>query len=334
MSRPRRPRLGFVGLGWIGAMRLEAVAGARGAEIAALCDANPGRLESTARNHSAAHPACFQEYGELLARAGDLRLDGVVIATPNSLHAPQALAAFDSGLAVFCQKPLALTAGEAREMVAASRRAGRRLGVDYSYRFIEGARRLRAAIAARELGRVFHVETAFHNAYGPDKPWCFDPALSGGGALMDLGVHLIDLALWLLGDPAVRAVHGAAFRGGVRERGRVVDDFASARIEVGEGAVIDLAVSWNAHAGRDCDIRTALFGTAGGADFHNVDGSFYDFELARLAGRTTTVESRESRDWMGKAILDWVDHLAAGRGFDPEVERSVVVSEVVDAIYG
>jgi len=326
------PRLGFVGLGWIGRMRLEALTEAGAAEIVAVCEAVPERLAQAGGAHPKA--ARFTEYESLLERAEEMGLDGLVIATPNALHAPQTLAALKRGLAVFCQKPLALDAREARDMVDAARKADRLLGVDYSYRFTEGARELKRLVEAGELGRIFSLELVFHNAYGPDKPWCFDPALSGGGALMDLGVHLIDLALWLLGDPAVRAVHGAAFRGGVRERGRVVDDFASARIEVGEGAVIDLAVSWNAHAGRDCDIRTALFGTAGGADFHNVDGSFYDFELARLAGRTTTVESRESRDWMGKAILDWVDHLAAGRGFDPEVERSVVVSEVVDAIYG
>jgi len=330
-SHPRRPRLGFVGLGWIGAMRLEAVAGG-GAEIVALCDASPGRLESTARSQP--RVACFQEYGELLARAGSLRLDGVVIATPNALHGPQTLEALDRGLAVFCQTPLALDAGQARAMVDAARQADRRLGVDDSYRFTEGARRLRELIAGGALGRVRALDTAFHNASGPDKPWCFDPALSGGGALMDQGGHLIDLAFWLLGDPPVQAVHGGAFRGGEALRGVGVDDFAAARIELLGGTAVSLAVSWNAHTGQDCVIRAAAGGTAGGAEFRNVDGSFYDFELARFAGHTAAVETRESRDWMGRAIRHWADRLIASPGFDPEVERSVAVSAVVDAIYG
>jgi predicted dehydrogenase len=329
LKRLGRPRLGFVGLGWIGAMRLEAAAG--GAEIAALCDANPGRLESTARSHSSA--VCFQEYDELLARAGALRLDGVVIATPNALHFPQAVAALDRSLAVFCQKPLALDAGQARAMVDTARQADRRLGVDYSYRFTEGAGRLRELIAGGALGRVHFLDTVFHNAYGPDKPWCFDPALSGGGALMDLGVHLIDLAFWLLGDPAVRAVHGSASRDGEPLQGVGVDDFATARIELEGDTVVSLAVSWNAPVGQDCVIRSAAFGTSGGADFRNVGGSFYDFELARFAGRSTSIETRESRDWMGRAIRHWADRLAEDRGFDGEVERSVRVSEAVDAIY-
>lgn len=318
-------RLGFAGLGWIGTMRLEAVAAV--AEVAALCEPVPQRLEEVAGAHPGA--AAFSDFHEMLA-AG-LGLDGVVIATPNSLHAPQTLAALDRGLAVFCQKPLALNAREAREMVEAARKADRLLGVDYSYRYTEGAGALRRAVEAGELGRVFSVDAVFHNAYGPDKAWCFDPRLSGGGALMDLGVHLIDLALWLLDDPGVKEVHGNAWKGGQPLEEGEVDDFASARIELEGGASASVAVSWNAHAGQDCLIRLSAFGTSGGAEFRNVDGSFYDFELARFAGRSGEVAVRESRDWLGRAILDWAGRL--GGGFDPGIERSVRVGEVVDAVY-
>jgi predicted dehydrogenase len=338
------PRLGFVGLGWIGSMRLKALAEAGAAEVAALCESVPERLETAgAENPTAAR---FADLEEMLDRAGELKLDGVVIATPNALHAPQTLAALDRGLAVFCQKPLALDASEARQMVRAARWADRLLGVDYSYRFTDGARALRRMIQAGELGRVFSLDLAFHNAYGPDKPWCWDPRLSGGGALMDLGVHLIDLAFWLLADaepPKVRAVRGGVFRGGERlSLGRMtptgqvgVDDFASAWLDLRDGDVVaSLAVSWNAHAGRDCVVRAAVFGTGGGAEFRNVDGSFYDFELARFSGRAEEVVSRESRDWLGRAILDWAARLAESHRFDPEIERSIAVSEVVDAVYG
>lgn len=320
-------RLGFVGLGWIGAMRLQAVSAV--AKVTALCEPAPQRLEEVARAHPQA--AAFSDFQEMLS-AG-LGLDGVVIATPNSLHAPQTLAALDRGLAVFCQKPLALNAREAWEMVEAARRADRLLGVDYSYRYTEGAGELRRAVEAGELGRVFSLDTVFHNAYGPDKAWCFDPRLSGGGALMDLGVHLIDLALWLLGDPEVREVHGGAWKGGQPLGEGEVDDFASARIELEGGRAVSLAVSWNAHAGQDCVIRLSAFGTSGGAEFRNVDGSFYDFELARFSGRSGEVAVRESRDWLGRAILDWAGRLGEGSGFDPGIERSVRVSEVVDAVY-
>jgi predicted dehydrogenase len=335
------PRLGFVGLGWIGAMRLEALAAAGACQVVALCEAVPERLDEAAKAHPEA--ARFDDFDDLIARSGELRLDGVVIATPNALHALQTIAALERGLAVFCQKPLALNASEARRMVEAARGADRLLGVDYSYRFTDGARALKGLIERGELGRIFSLETVFHNAYGPDKPWCWDPDLAGGGALMDLGVHLIDLALWLLGDPPVRAVRGGAFRGGERlvlgrldSAGRIgVDDFASAWMDLGEGdAVLSLAVSWNAHAGQDCVIRCAAFGTQGGAEFRNVGGSFYDFELARFSGRMAETAVSESRDWLGRAILDWAGRLARDGRFDPEIERAVRVSEVVDAVYG
>jgi predicted dehydrogenase len=335
------PRLGFVGLGWIGTMRLQALAEAGVAQVAAVCESAPERLAETGNAHPGA--ARFTEYESMLERADELELDGVVIATPNVLHAPQSIAALERGLAVFCQKPLALTAREAEKMVDAARDADRLLGVDYSYRFTDGARELRRIVQAGELGRIFSLELVFHNAYGPDKPWCFDPSLSGGGALMDLGVHLIDLAFWLLDDPPVRRVRGGVFRQGERlSLGRLtptgeagVDDFASGWIDLSEGdTVASLAVSWNAHAGQDCVIRAAVFGTGGGAEFRNVNGSFYDFELERFAGRSGEVVVRESKDWLGRAALDWARRLGESNRFDPEIARSVWVSEVVDGIYG
>ncbi len=342
MSRPaaRPPRLAFVGLGWIGAQRLAAVTAAGAAEAVALCESAPERLAAAAAGHPGA--ACFADPGDLWRRAAALDLDGVVIATPNALHAPQVLAALERGLAVFCQKPLALSAAEARLLIAASREADRPLAVDYSYRHTAGAGEIRRAIAAGELGRMVALETVFHNAYGPDKAWCRDPALAGGGALMDLGVHLIDLALWLTEARAVTAVAGRATAGGQPVEGagsrRGIDDFATAWLELetgaGERATATLAVSWNAHAGEDCTIRAAAFGTAGGAELANVGGSFYDFELRRYSGRSRQTSHRESGEWMGRGIAAWAERLAAAPRFDPAAIRGILVAEVVDAVYG
>lgn len=326
------PRLGFVGLGWIGAMRLEAIEAAGCARISALCDAAADRLDAV----GAARPGVprFAEYDALLAYAAESGLDGVVIATPNALHASQTIAALEQGLAVFCQKPLALSAAEAREMVAAARRADRLLGVDYSYRHTDAARTLHEMVRSGALGRVFHIESTFHNAYGPDKAWCHDPERSGGGALIDLGVHQVDLPLWLLGHPRVRHVQGRLFRKGAPLEGPGIDDFAVAHLELEGGAAVHMAVSWNAHAGRDCIIRTALFGTAAGAELRNVHGSFYDFETVRHDGRAETVLGRESRAWLGRGICGWVERLAEAPHFDPAIEASIAVAEVIDAVYG
>ncbi|HEV7517542.1 MAG TPA: Gfo/Idh/MocA family oxidoreductase, partial [Thermoanaerobaculia bacterium] len=293
-------------------------------------------------------PGCFTDPEDLLRHAADLQLDGVVIATPNALHAPQTLAALDRGLAVFCQKPLALSGEEARRLLAGARAADRLLGIDYTYRTLASAAELRRLVRAGALGRVWSIDAVFHNGYGPDKPWCFDPALAGGGALLDLGVHLIDLAFWLLEARHVSAVSGAVFREGrlLPPRGReslargevAIDDFATARIDfeagTGERAVASVAVSWHAHAGRDCAFRVALFGTAGGAELRNVGGSFYDFELARFTGRSEEIVARDSGESLGRGIVAWAERLAASPRFDPEAVRSVLVSDAVDAIYG
>ena len=134
----------------------------------------------------------------------DLEVDGVVIATPSAMHAEQSIRALERGAAVFCQKPLGRTAAEVRAVVDAARAADRLLGVDLSYRFTEGMRRVRDLVRSGELGRVYAVDLVFHNAYGPDKPWFYDPALSGGGCVMDLGVHLVDLAALDAGLPRGR----------------------------------------------------------------------------------------------------------------------------------
>jgi predicted dehydrogenase len=327
-------------------MRLEAVAAAGVAVPAALCDASPERLADFCRKVGVdgSEPGCFADPEDLLRHAADLRLDGVVIATPNALHAPQTLAALDRGLAVFCQKPFALSGEEARRLLDSARAADRLLGIDYTYRTLASAAELRRLVRTGELGRVFSVDTVFHNGYGPDKPWCFDPALAGGGALLDLGVHLIDLAFWLLEARHVSAVSGAVFREGrllpPRREGLeevAIDDFAAARIDfeagTGEPASAAVAVSWNAHAGRDCLFRATLFGTAGGAELRNVGGSFYDFELARFAGRSEEVVARDSGDSLGRGIVAWAERLAASPRFDPEAVRGILVSDVVDAIY-
>ena len=107
-----------------------------------------------------------------------------------------------------CQKPLARTAEEAGRVVAAARNADVLLGVDSSYRHTQGMRRIRELVAQGRLGQVYAVDLVFHDAYGPDKPWFHDMAQSGGGCLMDLGIHLIDLALWALDRPRVLGASG------------------------------------------------------------------------------------------------------------------------------
>ena len=198
-ASPARPRLGFLGVGWIGRHRMQAILETGAVEIAAIADPSPEMAAEAGR--LAPNATLVPTLDDLL----DAGVDGVVIATPSALHAEQSIRALERGAAVFCQKPLGRTAAETRAVVDAARAADRLLGVDLSYRFTAGMRRIREVVRSGALGRVYAADLVFHNAYGPDKPWFYDPALSGGGCVMDLGVHLVDLALWTLGFPGLPA---------------------------------------------------------------------------------------------------------------------------------
>src|SRR5690606_5358785 len=178
------------------------------------------------------------------------------------------------------------TGREVRKAIEAARRADRLLGVDMSYRFTHGMQRAREMMDDGEIGRVFAADLVFHNAYGPDKEWFYDYAQSGGGCMMDLGVHLIDLAVWALGGPAVTEVHADLCPGAERlsPDTRPVADLPPAALRLEPGPVLRLACSWRLNAGRDAVIEATFHGTDGGLSFSNVDGSFYDFALDRFDG--------------------------------------------------
>jgi predicted dehydrogenase len=324
-----RPRIGFLGVGWIGRSRLEAMAATRAIDVAAICEPSDEMAEGAlALAPTAARAASLDE---MLA----LRPDGIVIATPSALHAEQSIRALEAGAAVFCQKPLGRDASEAAAVVAAARAADRLLAVDFSYRYTAGMAAIAPTLRDGALGRVQAIELTFHNAYGPDKPWFYDRAQSGGGCVMDLGVHLVDLALWSLGWPAVESVRSRLFAGGalLPARDGRVEDLAFAELVLAGDTVVRLACSWRLHAGRPAEIGASFYGTEGGARFANVDGSFYDFTAERLRGTEREALAGPPDAWGGRAAADWAVRLAGGARFDPEAARLVDVARVLDRIY-
>jgi predicted dehydrogenase len=325
---PRRPRLGFLGIGWIGRHRLESVQASGLGEVIALADESSEALLAAATVAPGA--AVVPSLGALLEQD----LDGVVIATPSALHAEQALAAIEHGLAVFCQKPLGRDGAETARVVRAAEGRDVLLGVDLSYRWTAAGRAVREIVRSGELGDIYAVNLVFHNAYGPDKAWFYDRRLAGGGCLVDLGIHLVDLALWCLGGPGVRTLAAQLFSGGrPLGRGDIVEDFATAQLELDGGASVQLACSWRLPAGRDAIIEASFFGSHGGVTLRNVNGSFYDFVAERTSGTHGEVVARPPDAWGGRAAVDWLGKLAGGGRFDPEAHRHEDVARVLDAIY-
>ncbi len=266
----------------------------------------------------------------------DENLDGIVIATPTALHAEQATRALARGKAVFCQKPLGRAAAEVRAVIDAARSVNRLLAVDLSYRFTEAMRQIKQLVQSGELGRIYAVELTFHNAYGPDKPWFYEPALSGGGCVIDLGVHLVDLALWALDFPVVVRTSSRLFANGepLSKGVQQAEDYAIATLDLESGTSVHLSCSWRLPAGQDAVISAAFYGTGGGAAMRNVNGSFYDFVAERYRGTAREALALPPDAWFGRAAVDWARRLASGEKFDPTVERCAEVAAVLDRIYG
>lgn len=326
----RRLRLGFLGAGWIGLSRLKALLECPFVEVAAVADPLRDRAEAAAG--LARRAMAVEGLEELLA----LQPDGLVIATPSAAHAAQAIRAIEAGIPVFCQKPLGRTAAETGRVIEAARRADVRLGVDFSYRHVDGARRIRDAVRNGEAGEIFAAELVFHNAYGPDPPWYYRAGESGGGCVMDLGSHLIDLLFWTLGLRSLRVAASRLLSGGRPFDGNDggVEDYAVAQLELDTGAVATISCSWRLAAGRDAVIAASFYGTAGGLALGNVDGSFYRFAAEHLRGTARERLGGEDERWPGRAAVAWAEALSRERGFDPEADAYLRVAEAIDAVYG
>lgn len=154
--------------------------------------------------------------------------------------------------------------------------------------------------------------------------------------MVDLGIHLVDLALHCLGFPEVEAVSSRLYAEG-RPLGPApeqVEDYAVARLDLASGATARLACSWRLSAGQDAVIAATFHGTRGGLSFRNVDGSFYDFVTERYHGTSREVLDEPPDAWGGRAVVDWARHVASDVRYDPQIEQVVRVAEVLDAIYG
>lgn len=195
-----RFRAGVVGTGWW--VELEHLPGLQGradVEVTAICGRNSARLASIADKFGV--PDRFADWREMIARG---RLDLVVIVTPNFLHHPVAMAALDAGLHVICEKPLALDAGQARQMAAAAEARQLKTLTFFTHRALAAAAQIKQLVDEGFLGTPLHVNASYFTAshLKPGKPasWRMRRVEAGTGVLGDIGSHLVDLVRWWLGD--------------------------------------------------------------------------------------------------------------------------------------
>ncbi len=266
-------KVGIVGLG-IGRWHLESFNETRSAEVVALCDLNSELLASTGSEFGIKR--LFSGYRELIA---DPEVEAVSVCVPNALHRPMALAALSAGKHVLCEKPLAASVADARSIVNASRRKRKVFMVGMKLRYDPEAAWVRAQAQRGRLGNIYYACGHYLRPTGgiPARPTFIHSKLSGGGALIDNGVHFLDLAWYLMGNPRPVAAFGCTSdrlaRAGAgfgmpparaRKLGCDVEDFGAGMIRFENDASVFVDIAWASYMeSGTMDLR--LLGDRGGA---------------------------------------------------------------------
>jgi predicted dehydrogenase len=277
-------RIGVIGAGMIGNEHLKNFGQLGDVEVAGVADALPQAAERRAREHG------VKVYETPQALIDDASIDAVVIGVPNRYHAPLAIEAMEHGKHVLLEKPMAVSERAAREILETQRRTGRVLMMAHQMRWSGVARAAKAKIDAGELGRIYNAKAGWFRRKGIPGwgSWFTRMDEAGGGPLIDIGVHMLDLTLHLMGNPKPVSVFGTTYaefgprREGIGNWGTPdwngyydVEDLATALIKLDNGATLSLEVSWAAHsAGLPEQPFVHLMGTEGGIGIIGDRGTF------------------------------------------------------------
>ena len=340
-------RIGLIGVGWPGQRHIEGYRRQPDVELVAVCDANAELLNQTRQAHDVAH--AFTSVDELLAMSG---LDAVSICLPNFLHAPVAIAALESGRHVLCEKPLARTVAEGEQIEAAVRRSGCVFMMALTNRFRPETVALKRLVDDGALGEIYYARAGWlRRSWNPIvRGWFTHKERSGGGPLIDLGVHMLDLALWYMGNPRPAAVSGAtysAFREQVaREIGAIdTEDLASGLVRLVDGRTVIVEASWISFIEHPDYVYCSLFGNRGGAQLDRIFGGSSNriglkvfTEPAR--GLPLTAEPATVSDlWAGTLasfageVHHFVDCIRTGAEPMAPVGQGLDVLRILDALY-
>ena len=270
-------RAGVIGLGYAGEQHLKNYARVPGVEPVALAGLERDHLRELGTRYGV--PDLYTSWEDLVSRED---LDIVSIGAPNHLHAPIAVAALEGGRHVLCEKPLARNGEEAQQIVDAARAADRAVHIAFTQRERGDVQALKRHVVEGNLGRVYHAKATWmrRNGIPGMGGWFTSKELAGGGPLIDLGVHMVDMALYLMGGPDVESVSCATYaelgpqgRGGWAGSGLMrgdnpyeVEDLATAFLRLSGGATMTLEAGWAVYRESSDDFGVTLYGTDGGAE--------------------------------------------------------------------
>lgn len=343
-------KIAIVGCGGIAnGKHLPSLSRLKEVELVAFCDIVIERARTAADKYGAPGAQVFEDYRELLK---DESIQVVHVCTPNDSHAEIAIAAMEAGKHVMCEKPMAKTAADARRMVEAAKRTGRKLTIGYNNRFRPDSLHLKQLCEAGELGDIYYAKAhAIRRRAVPTWGVFLDGEKQGGGPLIDIGTHALDLTLWLMNNYEPQAVLGQAFHKlSSRENAAnawgpwdpakfTVEDSAFGMIVMKNGATIVLESSWALNTLDVKEAKCTLCGTEGGADME--DGLRLNGEkLSRLYKHQVQLDTGGVDFYDGKkeSMQDtemrlWIDALLNDKEPIVTPEQACVVSEILEAIY-
>ena len=335
-------RFGFIGAGQIAYYAADAVLSHPHAKLVAVQDLHLERLKTLQKKHSLEF--AHETVEELLANKS---VDAVYIAVPNKFHVPLAIQALEAGKHVLLEKPFAMNVGEAEMAIEAAKASGKVLTVGMNQRFTADSQKIKQLVEEGVLGEIYHGKAYWRRRSGIPKlgTWFGNRAMSGGGCLYDIGVHMLDLCLYTMDNFEPISVSGATYtkfgnRGlgeggwGLSDRSEAtfdVDDFASAFIRFANGATVTLDASWAAHQAQDSLENVELFGTEGGATLRPA-------KLFRgNAGVPTKDEHTDKLPVKLKMpheerFHNFINHLLGKEKLCTPTEQSLVVQKILDGI--
>jgi predicted dehydrogenase len=307
-------------------------------ELVALSDQNPDAFGEWKGTLGAEN--CYADYKAMLA---EKKPDLVSIALPNVLHAPVTMDALKAGAHVLCEKPMALNTAEALEMQALAEKVGKQIAINLSYRYTPAAYALHEYVNAGFLGEAYHGYTRWTRRDGFPRfgGWFGQQKLSGGGPLIDLGVHRIDLALWLMGLPEPVSVSGQAHKKiGVPRAAKAgatfdVEDLATGFIRFKNGASLVFEISWAGHQKDGEDMETRIMGTEGTLIHRNIGGG-YEFQAeaySTVNGVVTQSVLRPDASKCPNPYASVVDALVEGRPVPVGAADGIRMQKILDALY-
>ncbi|MFD0714317.1 Gfo/Idh/MocA family protein [Paenibacillus sp. GCM10027626] len=308
-------KMGVIGAGAIGDLHMGAFRQLEGVEVAAITDTYLPQAEKRAEEHGIGK---VHESPEALL--ADPEIDAVVVAVPNKFHAPLAIEALRQGKHVLLEKPMSVNAETARQIVEAKEGSGKQLMLSHQKRFEGISLALKQEIDKGRFGQIYHAKTGWLRKKGIPGwgSWFTRMDEAGGGPLIDIGVHMLDLTLYLMGNPRPISVYGSTYaefgprKQGIGDWGTPnwegyydVEDLASALIKFDNGASLSLDVSWAAHAaGLSDEPYVHLMGTEGGASIIGNTGKTVAHKNNMVVeSKLAPIEGEDSRMLLSKHFI-------------------------------